>query len=106
MTITAIPVDDEAGVYAQIPVDQINPNPMNIRFGGPGDIGELAASIQEIGVLEPLVVVPVVPEPGRAICPICRADLPAEGEAVPVHASRPSEGSRPETIGSVPSGRW
>lgn len=40
-----------------IPVDQLHPNPANIR-ADLGDLTELTASIRAVGLLQPLVVVP------------------------------------------------
>lgn len=42
----------------KVPIDRVHFNPANVREGNHGDVAELAESIREIGILQPLVVIP------------------------------------------------
>lgn len=47
---------DTTGVYLVVPIDEVSPHPDNVR-DELGDVTELAASIKQIGILEPPIVV-------------------------------------------------
>lgn len=52
-----IPVDRPPTGFAEIPVDQVSPNPQQPRRSFDADsLAELAASMAEVGVLQPIVV--------------------------------------------------
>lgn len=51
--------DVEDGYHPALPVEQIDPNPKNVRRDL-GDLDELAASIAAVGVRHPITVTPVV----------------------------------------------
>ncbi|NQV07901.1 ParB/RepB/Spo0J family partition protein [bacterium] len=63
-----LPVDDGISGYAVIPVSDIDPNPQQPRetFGGEA-LESLAASIKEVGILQPVVVRPADDEQGRFV---------------------------------------
>lgn len=48
------PASRIAGV--SVPIDQVKPNPRNIRRSGPGDLDDFAASVRAHGILQPLIV--------------------------------------------------
>lgn len=52
-----IPVDRPEVGFAEVPIDHVEPNPEQPRTHfDDGDLGELAASIREVGILQPIVV--------------------------------------------------
>ena len=56
-------VDSDAPVLVELPIDAIQPNPNQPRVHFDEDsLAELAGSIEEIGVLQPILVRPVGPE--------------------------------------------
>jgi ParB/RepB/Spo0J family partition protein len=52
------PVDQRAESVTMIPIADVHPSPANERKSL-GDLGELVESIKSVGILEPLIVVPV-----------------------------------------------
>ena len=61
---TPHPVDASSSKHRDIPIEQIAPNPFQPRQRfDPTDLGELAASIRQHGLIQPLVVAPA---PGSA----------------------------------------
>ena len=72
-------------VVVELTVDQVAPHPDNIRDAGRG-IRELTASIAEVGVLVPLIVVPVYAVPDH--------DFPAGVTHVAVDGNRRQAAAR------------
>lgn len=52
-----IPVERPEVGFAEVPIDHVDPNPQQPRTRlDEGDLGELAASIREVGILQPIIV--------------------------------------------------
>jgi len=63
-----IPVERPHRGYAELPLERIRPNPTQPRAHfGEEALSELAASIREVGVLQPIVVRPDEEEEGRYV---------------------------------------
>jgi ParB/RepB/Spo0J family partition protein len=57
----------DAGTLVKIPINQIVPAPQNRRHFDEGSLDDLAASIRATGLVEPIVVRPMVDDQGRAV---------------------------------------